>query len=60
MQATNSSFYFVVDSDDDSRLKNVFWVDSKSSVSYESFGGVVTFDTTYLINKYGIPFAPFM
>lgn len=27
---------------------------------YESFGDVVTFDTTYLPNKYGMPFARFV
>lgn len=27
---------------------------------YESFGDVVTFDTTYLTNKYGMPFTPFV
>ncbi|XP_059446426.1 protein FAR1-RELATED SEQUENCE 5-like [Corylus avellana] len=60
MQATDSGFYFAVDSDDDSRLKNVFWIDARSRVSYESFGDVVTFDTTYLPNKYGLPFPPFV
>ncbi|XP_059431562.1 protein FAR-RED ELONGATED HYPOCOTYL 3-like [Corylus avellana] len=60
MQATDSGFYFAVDSDDDSRLKNVFWIDARSRASFESFGDVVTFDTTYLTNKYGMPFAPFV
>ncbi|XP_059460161.1 protein FAR-RED IMPAIRED RESPONSE 1-like [Corylus avellana] len=60
MQAADSGFYFRVDVDDDSRLKNVFWVDARSRALYESFGDVVTFDTTYLTNKYGMPFAPFV
>ncbi|XP_059429193.1 protein FAR1-RELATED SEQUENCE 3-like [Corylus avellana] len=52
IQATDSGFYFAVDSDDDSRLKNVFWIDATSRASYKSFGDVVTFDTIYLTNKY--------
>jgi hypothetical protein len=28
--------------------------------AYESFGDVITFDTTYLTNKYKMPFAPFV
>jgi hypothetical protein len=60
MKATDSGFYFAIDFDDDSRLKNVFWVDARSRASYENFGDVVTFDTTYLTNKYNMPFAPFV
>jgi hypothetical protein len=60
MQASDSGFCFAVDFDDDSRLKNVFWVDTRNRASYESFGDVVTFDTTYLTNKYGMPFAQFV
>jgi hypothetical protein len=41
-------------------VRNVFWVYARSRVSYEDFGYVVTFDTTYLTNKYAMPFAPFV
>jgi hypothetical protein len=60
MQAINDSFYFAMDFDDDCRLKNVFWADARSRASYEDFGDVVTFDTTYLTNRYEMPFAPFV
>jgi hypothetical protein len=60
MQAMNNGFYDVMDLDNESRLRNVFWADARSRASYESFGDVVTFDTTYLTNKYGMPFAPFV
>jgi hypothetical protein len=60
MQAMNNGFYAVMDLDDESRLRNVFWADARSRASYESFGDVVTFDTTYLTNKYGMPFASFI
>jgi hypothetical protein len=60
MQSINDGFYFAMDFDDDGRLKNVFWADARSRAAYEDFGDVVTFDTTYLTNKYEMPFAPFV
>jgi hypothetical protein len=60
MQAKNSNFYHALDLDDELRVQNVFWVDARSRAAYESFNDVITFDTTYLINKYDMPFAPFI
>lgn len=60
MQKINSSFYYVMDLDDDCRLRNVFWADARSKAANEYFGDVVTFDTTYLTNKYNIPLALFL
>ncbi|XP_020262716.1 protein FAR1-RELATED SEQUENCE 5-like [Asparagus officinalis] len=34
--------------------------DGRSREAYKEFGEVVTFDTTYLTNKYDMPFAPFV
>jgi hypothetical protein len=44
----------------DCRLRNVLWVDARSRATYEFFSDAVTFDTTYLTNKYHMPFAPFV
>ncbi|XP_042992153.1 protein FAR1-RELATED SEQUENCE 5-like [Carya illinoinensis] len=60
MQYKNPGFFASMDLDDDERLKNVFWADPCSRAAYEDFGDVVTFDTTYLTNRYGMPFAPFV
>ncbi|KAL6551959.1 hypothetical protein OROGR_008113 [Orobanche gracilis] len=60
MQKQNSNFYYVMDVDDDSSLRNVFWADARCRAAYEYFGDVITFDTTYLTNKYDMPFAPFV
>ncbi|XP_062162209.1 protein FAR1-RELATED SEQUENCE 4-like [Alnus glutinosa] len=60
MQKQNSGFYFMMEMDDDSRLRNVFWADARSRSAYEFFGDVITFDTTYLTNRYDMPFAPFV
>ncbi|CAH9136866.1 unnamed protein product [Cuscuta epithymum] len=59
MQAQCQDFFFSVDLDDESRLRNVFWEDN-SRYAYKSFGDVITFDTTYLTNRFDMPFAPFV
>ena len=46
MQKQNSQFYYVLDVDDESRLRNAFWPDARCRVAYEYFGKVITFDTT--------------
>ncbi|GJZ52754.1 FAR-RED impaired response 1-like protein, partial [Tanacetum coccineum] len=60
MQRRNKNFFYAMDIDDDSRLQNVFWADARSRASYQSFGDVVSFDSTYLTNEYSMPFAPFV
>ncbi|KAF2322580.1 hypothetical protein GH714_019130 [Hevea brasiliensis] len=39
------------------RLSNVLWVHPRSRAAYEEFNDVVSFDTTYLVNRYKLPFA---
>jgi hypothetical protein len=60
MTLKNSDFFYVLDLDEDHRLRNVFWADARSRAAYESFSDVITFDSTYLTNKYDMPFAPFV
>uniref|UniRef100_A0A2N9FYN2 Protein FAR1-RELATED SEQUENCE n=1 Tax=Fagus sylvatica TaxID=28930 RepID=A0A2N9FYN2_FAGSY len=60
MQGKNSNFYHALDLDDELCVWNVFWVDARSRAAYESFYDVITFDTTYLTNKYDMPFAHFI
>ena len=58
MQELNDDFYFEMDSDNECKLKNVFWANAQNKSSYEDFEDV-TFDTTYLINRYKMPFVFF-
>ncbi|KAF5475279.1 hypothetical protein F2P56_007102 [Juglans regia] len=60
MRKMNDDFVSVMDVDDEFRVRNVFWADARSRAAYEYFGDVITFDTTYLTNRYGMPFAPFI
>ncbi|KAJ0972994.1 hypothetical protein J5N97_020953 [Dioscorea zingiberensis] len=60
MQRRNSQFFHLIDMDEEGRLRNVFWADARCIAAYEAFGDVISFDTTYLTNKYDMPFAPFV
>ncbi|XP_042942940.1 protein FAR1-RELATED SEQUENCE 5-like [Carya illinoinensis] len=60
MRDQNDGFISNMDVDDDGRVQNVFWADARSRAAYEYFGDVVTFDTMYLTNRYGMPFTPFV
>ncbi|XP_031252418.1 protein FAR1-RELATED SEQUENCE 5-like [Pistacia vera] len=60
MQNENSNFFYIMDLDEEGLLKNVLWVDARSRVAFKEFGDVVTFDTTYLTNKYDMPFCAFV
>ncbi|KAI3864027.1 hypothetical protein MKW98_031619 [Papaver atlanticum] len=60
MQNKDPNFFYRLDIDGIGRLKNVFWADNRCRESYKEFGEVVTFDTTYLTNKYDMPFSQFV
>ncbi|KAG0534100.1 hypothetical protein BDA96_04G249900 [Sorghum bicolor] len=54
------SFFYKFDVDEHLRVKNIFWRDAESLKYYAEFGDCVSFDTTYMTNKYNLPFAPFV
>ncbi|XP_058203110.1 protein FAR-RED IMPAIRED RESPONSE 1-like [Rhododendron vialii] len=60
MQAHNSNFFYSIDLNEEGRLRNVFWADARSRATFKEFSDVVTFDTTYLVNRYDMSFAPFV
>ncbi|XP_057767244.1 protein FAR1-RELATED SEQUENCE 5-like [Salvia miltiorrhiza] len=53
-------FFFRVKLDEDGRLCNIFWRDSRMKDDYLIYGDVVVFDTTYRTNKYNLICAPFV
>ncbi|KAF5748944.1 FAR1-related sequence 5 [Tripterygium wilfordii] len=59
-QASDPAFYYAIQFDEEDRLSSVFWVDTRSRVAYNCFSDVVAFDTTYQVNHYKMPFAPFI
>ncbi|KAI5421367.1 hypothetical protein KIW84_044980 [Lathyrus oleraceus] len=60
MREQNTYFLYDIDLHDNFHVRNVFLADARSRAAYEYFGDVVTFDTTYLTNKYDMPFAVFV
>ncbi|XP_058752209.1 protein FAR1-RELATED SEQUENCE 5-like [Vicia villosa] len=58
-QLKNPGFFYAFQMDVEGQLANCFWVDSRSRMAYKYFGDVVTFDPTYLTNRYKMPFVPF-
>lgn len=60
MQYKNDEFFALMDSYDEERLRNIFWMDARSKGEYKCFEDVITFDTIYLMNRYGMPFTHFM
>ncbi|KAL2934977.1 Protein FAR1-RELATED SEQUENCE 5 [Bienertia sinuspersici] len=56
----NQEFYSAIKRDDDGRLMNAFWSDARSRAMHKDFGDIITFDTTFLCNRYRMPFAPFV
>lgn len=40
-------FKYIIDPDEDGRIKTLMWTNSRSRQQYEHFGDAITFDTTY-------------
>jgi MULE transposase domain/FAR1 DNA-binding domain/SWIM zinc finger len=60
LQEIDPDFFFEVEPDDNQTTKNIFWVDGRSRRSYQAFGDVLVFDTTYNTNRYSMPCSPFI
>lgn len=60
MKLTNPNFFYLMDLDDEGRLRNVFWADARSRAAYVYFCDVIIIDTTSLANKYEIPLVSFV
>ena len=53
-------FFFEYQLDENGNLQTMFWCDSQSRQDYQDFGDVVVFDSTYKMNRYRMPFVPFV
>ncbi|KAJ4813998.1 FAR1-related sequence 1 [Rhynchospora pubera] len=53
-------FYWDTQVDQEGRVTNFFWRDSKNRNDFDCFGDVVLFDTSYNINQYWMVCAPFV
>jgi hypothetical protein len=59
-QAENPGFYYSMEIDKENKVRSVFWSDARSRQYYDLYSDCVSFDTTFLTNKYNLPFAPFV
>lgn len=46
--------------DGENKVRSVFWSDARSRQYYDLYGDCVSLYTTFLTNKYNLPFAPFV
>jgi hypothetical protein len=46
--------------DEESRVQSLFWVDGDAREAYKCYNDCISFDTTFLTNKYKMPCAPFI
>ena len=60
MMTKSSDFFYSFDTTDKGALKNVFWSDGRARAAYKDFGDIISFDATYVKNRYRMPFAPFI
>jgi hypothetical protein len=57
-QTEDPRFYSSFDIDSENKVKSVFWADARARSFYEVCGDCISFDNTFLTNKYNLPFAP--
>jgi hypothetical protein len=61
MRAEDKDFFYKIKLDAEDRVENLFWVDGASRRAYKSgYNDCISFDTTYLTNRYKLPCAPFI
>ncbi|XP_021743975.1 protein FAR1-RELATED SEQUENCE 6-like [Chenopodium quinoa] len=60
MSSDNQNFFHLCRFGKDGALQDVLWVDARSRAAYEEFGDVVCFDSTYLTNRFHLPFVVFL
>jgi hypothetical protein len=60
MKLQDKDFYYRYKLDDEDRVQYLFWVDGASRKAYKNYNDCISFDATYLTNKYKMPFAPFI
>lgn len=58
-QSKSPGFVYAIQVDKNNCMGNCFWVDARSRLACQYFRDVVTFDATYLTNRYHMPFVPF-
>jgi hypothetical protein len=59
-QAEDPTFYYRFQVDGKMKVRNIFWREGISLQWYAEYGDCVSFDITFMTNRYNLPFAPFV
>ncbi|KAM0840818.1 hypothetical protein ACQ4PT_059395 [Festuca glaucescens] len=60
LKSRDKDFYYRYKLDDEDCVQYLFWVDSAARKAYKNYNNCISFDATYMTNKYKMPFAPFI
>ncbi|XP_047341797.1 protein FAR1-RELATED SEQUENCE 6 [Impatiens glandulifera] len=60
MQLTNPNFFYLMDLNEEGKLRNVFWADSRSRAAGSYFSDAIYFDNSFLSGKYETPLVAFV
>ncbi|XP_020963841.1 protein FAR1-RELATED SEQUENCE 5-like [Arachis ipaensis] len=60
MKDKNQNFFFELNLEGDHCIKHAFWADARSRATFDYFGDVVSFDTTYNTNRYNLVLGSFV
>uniref|UniRef100_A0A7N0T8Y6 Protein FAR1-RELATED SEQUENCE n=1 Tax=Kalanchoe fedtschenkoi TaxID=63787 RepID=A0A7N0T8Y6_KALFE len=60
LKLTDPNFFYLMDHDNEGRLKNIFWADSRSRLTYKSFNDTIMIETTCLASKYELQLISFV
>lgn len=58
VQIKSPGFYYTMRADEKNTVKIIFWTDARGKMDYELYGDFISFDTTFITNKYNMPLAP--
>ncbi|KAK9732457.1 hypothetical protein RND81_04G001700 [Saponaria officinalis] len=60
LRRENLDFFYAVQIDVNGALLNIFWADTRCRAMYKAFSDPLSYDTTFLSNRYRMPFSPFV
>ncbi|XP_074314463.1 protein FAR1-RELATED SEQUENCE 8-like [Silene latifolia] len=60
LKEIDPDFYYAIQTDSKGMLVNVFWADGRCRAMAKVFGDAISYDATFLCNRYKMPFTPFV
>ncbi|XP_074276836.1 protein FAR1-RELATED SEQUENCE 5-like [Silene latifolia] len=60
LKEIDPEFYYAIQTDSKGMLVNIFWADGRCRAMAKVFGDAISYDATFLCNRYKMPFTPFV